>query len=463
MATATGPDTRTLFGHPRGLFVIAGTEVWDRISFHGMQALLTLYLARELLLPGHVEHVVGFQIFRHAIEEITGPLGVKALATQVFGLYVGFIYMMPAIGGLIGDRFLGRRVSIILGGLLMTAGHFSMAFDSSFLLAMLFLILGAGLFRGNLQPQVGELYEREDRRRSIAFQIYGAAVNLGALIAPLVTGVLGKYYGWHIGFGFAGLGMLVGVVIYTLGGRELPGRRPAGASGVSQEPLTRAQWRTILFLLALVPVASLFWVAQSQIWNTYNLWVGDHIELHIFGWEMPIPWLQSLDGFAPFITLPPVLWLWHWQASKGREPNEFVKAAIGCFIFAVSTWWLGLAGWAADAHGRAPLLWAVVFHFVSNVGWLYFAPTMTALFSRYAPPAVNATMIGVYSLSVTLGSLISGRLGALYERVSPGTFWTIHAALAGLGGIMLLAFGLAAQRTSRAISSTAATPAAADA
>jgi POT family proton-dependent oligopeptide transporter len=421
-----------------------------------MQALLVLYMVGQLLLPGHIEHIVGFGPFRDAIERVTGPLSVQALATQIFGLYVGLVYFTPVLGGLIGDRLLGRRNSIVLGGLLMTAGHFSMAFDASFLLALLLLIVGAGLMRGNLSPSVGELYALNDRRRAVAFQIYGAAVNLGALIAPLATGALAKYYGWHVGFGFAGFGMLTGVIVYLLGRDMVPDPRRGPARASPSDRLTREQWRTVLFLIALVPVASLFWVAQSQIWNTYNLWVRDHIELHILGWEMPVPWLQSLDGAAPFVTLPPMLWFWRWQAERGREPNEFGKAAIGCFIFAASTWWLALASLVDDAHGRAPLLWAVAFHIASNLGWLYFAPTMTALFSRLAPASVNATMIGVYSIAVSLGSVISGRLGGLYERISPSAFWTLHALLVGLAGVLILAFGMGARRASALASPVAA-------
>jgi POT family proton-dependent oligopeptide transporter len=190
-----------------------------------------------------------------------------------------------------------------------------------------------------------------------------------------------------------------------------------------------------------VPIAALFWVAQSQVWNTYNLWVRDHIELRVGGFTMPVPWLQALDGLAPFICLPPMLLFWRWQAMRGREPNEFTKAAIGCFIFAVSTAWLGAAQLVTDAHGRTPLLWAVAFHFASNFGWLYFAPTMTALFSRAAPKSVNATMMGVYLLSVFLGSVVSGRLGGLYERMPASQFWLLHASLVGLGGVILLAIG----------------------
>jgi POT family proton-dependent oligopeptide transporter len=447
MTSAEAPDTRTIFGHPRGLLVLASTEVWDRISFQTMQAILTLYLAKQLLLPANVVKIVGFHEFQGAIEYFTGPLTTRALATQVFGIYIGLVYFAPMFGGMIGDRFLGRRASIVAGGLLMTAGHFAMAFDASFLLALLLLILGAGLFRGNLTPQIGELYDREDRRRTVAFQVYGAAVNLGATIGPLVSGVLAQSYGWHIAFGFAGVGMLIGVIIYLIGGRGLPSYQPTKV--VTAPKLNTEEWRTILFLLALIPVAATFWVAQSQVWNTYNFWVQDHIELHIGNWQMPIPWLQSLDGLAPLLTIPIVIAFWYWQAKRGREPNDFVKVAIGCFIFGAATWWLGLAS-LVYTHGRAPLLWAVVFHVVSNLGWVYFSPTMTAIFSRLAPASVNATMIGLLLFSVTIGSFVSGRLGALYETISPATFWTIHAAIVGLGGAVFLAIGAGMRLRTRA-------------
>jgi POT family proton-dependent oligopeptide transporter len=161
-------DGRTLFGHPRGLVFIASTELWDRISFHGMQALLVLYMVGQLLLPGHIERIAGFAQLRSVIEGVTGPLSTQALASQIFGIYVGLVYFTPVFGGLLGDRLLGRIRAVSLGALLMTAGHFCMAFDESFLAALLLLILGAGLLRGNLAPQLGDLYAPDDRRRATA-------------------------------------------------------------------------------------------------------------------------------------------------------------------------------------------------------------------------------------------------------------------------------------------------------
>ncbi len=442
--TATTADANSksleLFGHPRGLAVLAGLEIWDRISFYGMQALLVLYMAEQLLLPGRVEHIVGFAAFRSGLESLTGPLSVQALASQIFGLYVGLAAFTPVIGGFLGDRYLGRRRSVILGGVLMTAGHFALAFDQSFLVALLLLILGAGFVRGNVTPQIGELYDPGDRRRATAFQIYGSVINLGAFIAPLVTGALGQAYGWHVAFGFAGFGMLLGLTVYLMGQRHLPAERPRPTPS-ARVPLTRPEWRRVLYLLALVPIAALFWVAQSQIWNTYNLWVRDHLQLQFGTWTMPVPWLQSLDGLAPLVTLPFMLAFWRAQAAKGKEPDEFTKIAIGCFIFGASTLLLAAGQFIVNDAGRSPLILAVAFHFASNLGWLFVVPTLNALYSRLAPVSVNATMLGINATSATLGSFISGRIGGFYEQMPALNFWAMHAAIVGAGGVLMLLVG----------------------
>jgi POT family proton-dependent oligopeptide transporter len=327
-----------------------------------------------------------------------------------------------------------------------------MAFDAAFVPAMGLLILGAGLFRGNLSPQLGELYPRADSRRDMAFQLYGAAVNLGAFIAPLATGALGQAFGWHIGFAFAGFGMLLGLVLYLAGGRWVGLTASGPAPGTTRAPravhppLKAGDGRIIAHLLAMIPISALFWIAQSQVWNTYNLWVRDHVNLKFGGWTMPIPWLQSLDGLSPFLLLPPLLAFWRWRARRGVAVDEPRRIAIGCFIFSAATLWLAGAGLADGVGDRAPLWWAVVFHLTSNAGWLFFAPTMNALYSRLAPPAVNATLMGCNTLSVFLGTLISGRLGGLYESLSAGEFWALHAALVGLGGVAMLVIGARLRR-----------------
>lgn len=433
---------RGLLEHPRGLWVLAGTELWDRISFHGMQALLVLYMTGTLLQPGHVEHVLGFAQFRAAMETFTGPLTVTALAAQTFGLYIGLIYFTPILGGTIGDRWTGRRFAIVAGGTLMTLGHFALAFDATFLLALGLLIVGAGLLRGNMSAQLKSLYADGDRREADAFQLYYVAINLGAFIAPILTGALAQRFGWHTGFGFAGVGMVIGLVVYLTGLRHLPPDRPQrSAEAVERVPLTEGEKRRLWVLALVWPISVCFWIAQSQVWNVYNLWVRDHLDLQVGSFTVPVAWLQAIDGLAPVVVLPIFLALWRRQAAVGREPDVMAKMMLGCFIFAAGTAFLAAAPWVSGADGRAPMLWAIAFHLITNVGWLYFTPTGTALYASQSPPALRGTLIGINALSIFAAGLISGRLGSLYETTPQTTFWLVHAGIVAAGGVGLLLLG----------------------
>ncbi len=437
IAPKIAPGWRGLLDHPRGLWVLAGTELWDRISFHGMQALLVLYMTETLLLPGHVEGIVGFARYRALLESVTGSLSVVALAAQTFGLYIGLVYFTPVLGGIIGDRLIGRRAAVATGALLMTAGHFSLAFDATFLLALLLLILGAGFLRGNLSAQVKSLYADGDRREADAFQLYYVSIGVGAFIAPILTGALASIYGWHVGFGFAGVGMLIGLIVYLLGGRHLPPER-AREAAVARRKLTGGERRRLVGLFLVWPLSVCFWIAQSQVWNVYNLWVRDHLDLQVGKFQIPVAWLQAIDGLAPVIVLPFFLALWRRQAARGREPDDLRKMAIGCLIFAAGTVQLAAAPYISGSDGRAPLLWAIGFHFISNIGWLYFTPTTTALYAAKAPVAVRGTMLGVNVLTTFAAGLISGRLGGLYEKLPATSFWLLHAAIVAGGGVVLL-------------------------
>ncbi len=440
-SVAVRTDGRRAFGHPTGLIPLAGTELWERISFHGMLALLTLYLAEQLLLPGHVEKVVGFLVFRAMIEGITGRLSVEALASQIFGLYIGFIYFTPIFGGLIGDRLIGRKNAVILGAVLMTMGHLAMAFDQSFLLALLLLILGAGFLRGNLIAQVGQLYAAGDRRLASGLQIYVAMVNTGGFIAPIITGLLGQTWGWHFGFGFAGFGMLVGLATYLLGSKYIPADPPRRQIRETP-PLTRDEWRTVGFLVALLPALTLYWIVNSQEWNVYNIWTRDHVDMVIFGWRMPIAWIQSLGSVICIVLVPAVLALWAWQQRTGRALSEMGKMAFGCAIMAGFTLLDGAASWIFGPQAKIPLIWVVMDNFGEQFGYLWVVPVAMAYYTRVAPKPVNAMMIGVYYLSIFAGSLISGRLGGLYESVSPTVFWSLHAGLVAAAGALFAGLAL---------------------
>ena len=426
-----------LFGQPRGLSWLAGTQFWESFSLYGMQALLTLYLVGQLLLPGHAENVLGLAATRSAIESVTGPLSTQAFAVQLFGLWAGLVRFTPVFGGLIGDRLLGRRRAIMIGCLLMTAGHFCMAFDASFLLALVLLMLGTGFANANLFAQVGSLYGPNDRRRDDGLQLYYFALNCGAFAAPIICGWMGQEFGWHMAFGLAGFGMLAGLFVYWRGSRHLPADPPRIAAA-ARAPLTLGEWRAVRILLLLMLVQAAFWIAQSQVWNVYNLWVRDHVEMAVGGWQVPIPWLQALDAIAPGLLLPVTLGLWRWQARRGMEPDAITKMAIGCLIFGSGMVWLAASN-SVFGDARVPLLWAVGFHMLSNWGWVFFTPIAVGLYGRAAPKSLNAMMIGINSMAVFVGSTISGRIGGLYEVWTPGQFWLLHAGIIAGGALLLLA------------------------
>ena len=195
---------RTFFGEPPALAFLAFTEAWERFSYYGMTALLVLYMSQALFMPGHIEHVAGFAAFRGALEAVFGHLSPLALASQIYGLYTAFVYFTPVFGGCVADRWIGRRNAVMLGAVLMSAGHFAMAFDESFLLALLLLIVGCGLLKGNISTQVGHLYAEDDGAgRTRGFSIFSIGINVGAVAGPLACGLLAQLYGWHAGFGLA--------------------------------------------------------------------------------------------------------------------------------------------------------------------------------------------------------------------------------------------------------------------
>lgn len=431
-------EGRAFFGHPKGLAYIVFTEAWERFSFYGMQALLVLYMAGYLLHPGAVEQVAGFPAFRALVEGIFGPLSTQALATQIFGLYGGLTYLTPIFGGLLGDRYIGRRRAVMLGAVMMAFGHFIMAFEAAFLLALLCLVLGCGLLKGNLAAQVGALYDREDRRRDAAFSLYYMAINLGAFIAPLICGTLGELYGWHYGFGAAGIGMLIGLGIYWHGQRHMPVDVLA-VQGGERTPLTRRDSQVVAALLLILLTATLFWTVQTQVWTTYVLWIRDRVDRNLFGFELPITWFQSVDTLAVLALAPVSLVIWRRLAKRQAEPGDLGKLIIGYALFGAAALWLALAETlAGGGDGRISVIWPILFHFICASGYLHVAPIALALFTRSGPPSINAMMVGVYYLSIFAGSIASGWLGRFYEAMSPAEFWALHAAIVGAGSLTIL-------------------------
>jgi len=435
--TVTPPRVdRSFLGHPRALGILAGTEGWIGFSFYGMQSLLVLYMTGRLLQPGHVERVLGFGAFRAALGTVYGPLGVEALAAAIMGLYAAFIYATPVLGGLVADRLLGRTRTVVLGAALMTAGHFLMAFEAWFLVALACLVAGMGC-AGSLKAQVGALYGAGDTRRADAFQLYSLAVSVAVILAPLVCGTLGETYDWHWGFAAAGAGMLLGLATYLAGRPLLPPepvrpRRPAGASAPR---LSGRDWQAMALLGAVLAVAA---VGNMEIFNAYLVWGRASYALVFFGATMPVSWLLSLDALVSVGTLAGSVLFWRRWARRWREPHEITKMAGGAAILALAPLILAVASRHVAGGHTVGLGWGLAFHVVNDIGFANLYPVGMALYSRAAPRSLGATVVNAYSLHLFLSNLLVSWLAGLLATMSAERFWLIHAGLIGAAALVLL-------------------------
>jgi len=267
-----------LFGHPRGLTYLFTTEMWERFSYYGMKALLVFYMVKHLLQPERAQAVIGLAELKTGLEFVFGPLEIQPLSSHIFGLYTGLVYLTPVLGGYLADRVLGQRRMVIIGASLMAAGHFMMAFEPLFLLALLTLILGNGAFKPNISTQVGTLYAPGDPRRDRAFSIFYVGINLGAFLAPLLCGTLGETLGWHYGFGAAGIGMTIGLAIYLYASRTLPPDPLALRQPGPAQPFGRDEWRAMGALILLALPVTFFWATYEQQGNTIALWADGYTD-----------------------------------------------------------------------------------------------------------------------------------------------------------------------------------------
>jgi POT family proton-dependent oligopeptide transporter len=427
------------FGHPKGLAFLAFTEAWERFSYYGMTALLVLYMVNQLLLPGHVENVAGFPAFRHALEAIFGPLSTQALASQIFGLYAGFVYFTPVLGGWLADRWIGQRNAVVLGALTMSGGHVAMAFDRSFLLALLLLVVGSGLLKGNISAQVGGLYPvHEEARRTRGFAIFSTAINFGAVAGPLLCGFLGERYGWHIGFGTAALFMLCGLATYLSGYRHLPAKVERKMLAVV--PMTGSDWKIVAALAAVMAITIFQSIGYYQLGNVLPVWLQEHGDMNAGGFAIPIPWYQSIDPLFSILFVPVLFGLWSWQQRHGGEPSELGKIGQGAWLCALANLILVGAIAAAGPH-KVLWVWPFLYCALQGIAFVYYWPTLLALVSRAAPAKINATMMGIAFLTLFVGNNLIGWIGTFYEQMTPLGFWLLHAGIAATGGILVLLFG----------------------
>ncbi len=432
-----------LFGHPRGLTFLFSTEMWERFSFYGMRSLLVLYMTKYLLLPEHSGAVIGLNGARRALEAVFGPLPVQPLSSQIWGFYTALVYFTPIFGGLVADRLLGRRKTVVVGAVLMAIGHFMMAVEQLFLCALLFLIIGSGAFKPNISTQVGGLYVPGDHRRDRAYSIFYVGINIGAFLAPLVCGTLGEEVGWHYGFAAAGIGMCIGLGIYLYALPLLPADEIHAATAARKEPkqpLSRTEWRAVIALLVLFVPNTLFWGAYEQIGNTIILWADANTDrsIHLFGVSGQIP-TTSFLAFNPFMIFaftPFIVALWTRQAVRGREPWTISKMTLGCLGLTAAYLIMALAAIISDGV-NASWLWLFCFFVVITLGELYLSPVGLSFVTKVAPTRLLSMLMGVWLASSFTGGFLAGWLGSFWSRMEKPEFFLMIAGIGALAGAII--------------------------
>jgi len=431
-----------LFGHPRGLSYLFATEMWERFSYYGMRALLVLYMVKYLLQPERAQTVVGLGAVKSALEFLFGPLDIQPLSSQIYGFYTGLVYLTPILGGLLADRVLGQRRTVVIGAALMAIGHFMMAFEPLFLFALTVLILGNGAFKPNISTQVGALYAPGDARRDRAFSIFYVGINLGAFLAPLVCGSLGEELGWHYGFAAAGIGMTLGLAVYLYAAPALPpDELNKRLFGGDTQPFGRDEWSALGALVLLALPVTFFWATYEQVGNTIALWADIHTERTIapLAFTIPTTWFQAVNPFLIFAFTPIILALWKWQSTSDREPSTVAKMAFGCFANAAANLILFAAALHAGAD-RASWLWLAGYFVVITVGELYLSPTGLSLVTKVAPARCLSMMMGVWLATSFTGGFLAGYLGSFWSGMAKSQFFLMLAIIAALAGLAVLAF-----------------------
>jgi POT family proton-dependent oligopeptide transporter len=466
-----GKKERTLFGHPIGLTWLFGTEMWERFSYYGMRTILVLYLAEHLLLPGNVEHVFGYHAIQGFFEYTSAgfsyigiliwnlfaahgaapnftvtPIGGQPLSSLIYGLYTALVYLTPFFGGMLADRVWGQRYTVIVGAILMAIGEFALTFDSLCFVGLLFLILGNGAFKPNISTQVGGLYKEGDSRIDRAYSIFYVGINAGAALGSFLCGLFGEKYGWHYGFATAGVGMILGLIIYLFALRSLPADRVSKvkAGQAQKKPLTRLEWRSVYALIVLCIPTTFFWATYEQSGNTINFWAKDFtdrwVHLPFLNFEIPVTSFQSFNPVMIFLFTPIVIGFWGWQTKRRSEPSTVTKMALGCILIALANLILAGAAFLTGAHGTASWLWLLAYFVVLTFGELYLSPIGLALVARIAPVQILSMMMGMWFITSFTGNLLQGVLGSMWSGMDKTNFFLMIAAIAAGAGLVIWIF-----------------------
>jgi POT family proton-dependent oligopeptide transporter len=412
-------DTSGWAGHPRGLSTLFFTEMWERFSYYGMRAFLILYMV----------HALGFD---------------DAHAGSIYGTYTGSVWLAAIFGGIIADRWLGHYRSVLLGGIIIALGHFTLAFKPLpfFYTGLVFIVVGTGLLKPNVSTLVGSLYEQGDARRDAGFSIFYMGINLGAFLGPIIAGYLAQQVDWHLGFACAGVGMLLGLVQYVLGRRRLdpgvarlaahPQAQPHGSAAANgpipaSSRLSAGDWKRIAAIVVFFAFASLFWGAYEQAGSTLNLFADRYVNLSFLGIQLYASWFVSIQAFFVILLAPVFAWL--WLRLGPRQPSSPAKFALALLFVGLAFALLIPAGAMAQTGVKVSPLWLVGAYFIEELGELSLSPVGLSVVTKLAPTRIVGLMMGVWFLSNALGNKIAGWSAGFISTLPLTTLFGVTAGV----------------------------------
>ncbi len=418
----------TIWGHPKGLFVLFFTELWERFSFYGMRAILVLYLTQQTTVdnPG------------------LGWTSKEALA--LYGWYGMMVYFMGIFGGVAADKWLGQKKSVFIGGIFVILGQFSIAIEglAYFYTGLVLLVIGVGLLKPNISTMVGGLYKKGDSRRDAGFTIFYIGINIGALVAPIIVGTVAEKIGWHLGFSIAGFGMIIGQLVYIGFRKHLAGvgellKHSKTDAHLANQPLTKIEKDRIIVLLISFLIVIVFWAAYEQAGGLMNLYARDNVNRFIFGWEIPTSYFQSLHALYVVLIGGPMAWLWLKWSKMGKESSAIFKMAVGMIVMSIS--FLVLMGAVYEASvsalGKSSMHWLLFAYFLHVVAELSISPISLSFITKLAPAKYASLMMGAYFAIVGLGNKAAGMIGGVAQDAGEMTVFGIIAAACLIVGLLL--------------------------
>lgn len=420
---------KEIFGHPVGLYILFFTEMWERFSYYGMRAILTLYLVAEV----------------HAANPGLGWTNAHAL--KIYAWYTMLVYVASIPGGWIADKYLGQKKSVLVGGILLVMGHGILSFTYmwAFYTGLGLIIAGVGMLKPNISTMVGGLYSQGDIRRDKGFTIFYIGINVGAFLAALIVGTVGELYGWHKGFGLAAIGMTLGLIQYIWGQKHLKyvGNSPEGevdpeVKEAMKRPLTKFEKDRVVVLFISFVLVIIFWGAFEQAGGLMNLYASQKTNRMLLGFEVPASWFQSLNSFFIITLGTTVAAFWAKRKLKGKISSSLFKMCIGLIIMGAGFFFMTAAAAQYDTAGASAMYWLVFAYLFHTVGELCLSPVALSYITKLAPLKYGSLIMGIYFAMTGFGNFLAGKLGESASKLGEYTIFTGIAVFCVIFGALVL-------------------------